>query len=270
MPSVRLDRAFHGLCTCSDDELDLGLGALLLARFDYPTLDPVRWMDRLDDVAADAPTEAMGDVQALTHYLYDDFGLRGNRLDYNDIRNSYLHEVLERKLGIPISLATIVIEVGERLGHDLHGVGFPGHFLLEAVPGELYLDPFDGGRSMDRSDCLALFEQTAQGKARFDDRFLEPVSSRQMLVRMLNNMVALSIRDREPERVRFCFDSIVLLVPEDPAAHLQRGKYLFEVGDVEDAIPDFRSYLDLSPQGAPRRAVEDALREAVRRGTTIN
>ncbi len=265
-----LDRAFLGLARSSDDELDLGMGALLLARHDYPRLRPPEWLDRLDALALAAPQSATERIESLTHFLYREVGLRGNRLDYYDIRNSYLHEVLDRKLGIPITLATVVLEVARRLGHSLQGVGFPRHFLVQVEPGETFLDPFDGGRLLDRADCRALFEQSQKGRSRFKDEYLEPVTSRTMLVRMLHNMLGVSIQEGDAPRVRFCLDGIVTLLPEDPGAHLQRGKYLFDIGDAEGAIPDFEAYLELSPHDAPRRSVEDALREAVRRGSTIH
>lgn len=268
--SSPLDAAFDALCAEPDETLDLAFGALLLARFDHPDLSPDEWLARLDELASAAPPDAADDLSSLTGYLYGELGFRGNRLDYYDIRNSYLHQVLDRKLGIPISLATMMIEVAKRLGRPLQGVGFPGHFLVQAEPGELYLDPFDGGRRLDRSACVDLFRQTTQGKARFDDRFLDTVTPRQMLVRMLNNMLALSIRERLPERVLFCLDSIVDLVPDDPDARLQRGRYLYEAGDASRAIPDFEAFLRMRPHGGVRRGVEAALAEAHRRGSTLH
>lgn len=251
-------------------DLDLAYGALLLARFDHPELETQPWVDRLDRLAAAAPARSDA-LDSLTELLYVQEGFRGNRLDYYDIRNSYLHEVLQRKLGIPITLATVVLEVGRRLGLDLEGVGFPGHFLVQVEAGQAYLDPFDRGRLLERSDCIALFRrQVGKERTPFEERYLAPVTSRQMLVRMLHNMLSVSIRDREPERVLFCLDSIVLLIPDDPDARLQRGRYLFEAGDATRAIPDFESFLELSPSEPARRAVAAALDEARRRGQTVN
>ena len=265
-----LERSFLEIAAAPDETLDLARAAVLLARHDHPDLDPDRPIRQLDLLARNAPDGAGSDVEVLASYLYGEVGFRGNRIDYYDVRNSYLHLVLERKLGIPISLATVVLEVGRRLGHRLRGVGFPRHFLVEVEPGSLFLDPFDQGRLLDRSGCIEMFRKGSRGEARFEDRFLEPVDTRQILVRMLNNILSLSIRDGDPLRVRFCLDSIVQLLPTDPGAHLQRGRYLFQAGDATAAIPDFEAYLHLSPEGAARRAVEDALQEAVRRGATIH
>ncbi|MEM9404954.1 MAG: transglutaminase-like domain-containing protein [Acidobacteriota bacterium] len=270
MGSASLLAEFSAFAEQPDEALELAYGALLLGRFDHPELTVQPWLDRLDRLADAAPTA--GDaLERLTQLLYVDEGFRGNRLDYYDIRNSYLHEVLQRKLGIPITLAVVVLEVGRRLGLELDGVGFPGHFLVQVEAGQAYLDPFDRGRLLDRSDCVALFRQgVGKKRSRFEERFLAAVTSRQILVRMLNNMLGVSIREREPERVLFCLDSIVLLIPADPDARLQRGRYLFEAGDATRAIPDFESFLELSVDEPARRAVAAALDEARRRGQTVH
>ena len=155
-----LDRALHdfrGLV--SGSEIDLGGAALAVARIEYPDLVPERSLTRLDELAARSAAAKLGDrrraLERLRDFLFDEAGFRGNADDYYDPRNSCLNDVLDRQLGIPITLSVLIMEVGRRVGLEIQGIGLPGHFCVGARVGDelVLLDPFGGGRRLERDEA---------------------------------------------------------------------------------------------------------------------
>ena len=194
---------FADLVSRDDGDISLPAAALAVARAQYPHLDVAAHLAILDSMRSQAAarvagTPDAGAVAALNAVVFDELGFSGNRTDYYDPRNSYLNEVLERRLGIPITLALIYMELGRAAGLELEGVGFPGHFLVRnRASGEL-LDVFQSGRIVEPAECHRLLERQRMAASWRDD-FLEGVSSRQMLTRMLNNLRRhyAEIEDRE-------------------------------------------------------------------------
>lgn len=177
-------------------------GLLLARELAYPTLRPSEYLTQLDDLAREASSALHGQATstarglALADYLFRELGFEGNKADYSDPRNSFLNEVLDRRLGIPISLSVIFLEVGWRLKLPVQGVGLPGHFIV-AVMGEdspHYLDPFNGGRELSLADCADLVHRSAgllPGSAdpgAFDMDWLAPTPTPDIVARMLNNL----------------------------------------------------------------------------------
>ena len=161
---------------------------LLVAAHEYPTLDVAREQRRLDLLADRCPGSSL---PALVEYLFVDLGFTGNARDYYDPRNSYLNDVLDRRTGIPITLAVLAMEVGRRLGVPLVGVGMPGHFLLRhELDDAVFVDPFGGGRILDRAGCEAAFHAVHGARAPFDPSFLEPVDAPAIVARLLANLRA--------------------------------------------------------------------------------
>ncbi len=170
----------------SDLAVALDEAALLIAAHANPALDMAAYRSRLEALAAGA---AASTLEAVTHHLFAVEGFRGNREDFQDPRNSYLDHVLDRRLGIPITLAVVLMEVGRRRGLPLVGVGMPGHFLvrLEAEP-PVIVDPFGGGAVLDVAGCEARFRAVHGAEAPFDESLLVPVGPRAILARMLANL----------------------------------------------------------------------------------
>ena len=184
------DRAmahFADLVARPDDEIPLDEAALLIAAQARPELDVGAELGRLDELAGGCP-EATFD--GLSGYLFAELGFRGNTEHYQDPDNSYLDQVLRRRVGIPITLSVLTIEVGRRLGVALDGIGMPGHFLVRhrADPAT-FLDPFGHGRRLDADGCRAIF--TALGGTAWDEAYLAPVGARAILTRMLLNLQGL-------------------------------------------------------------------------------
>jgi regulator of sirC expression with transglutaminase-like and TPR domain len=187
MVSGGLAARFAALVARPDDEIPLDEAALLIAAQARPDLDVAAELGQLDELAGGCKEPTL---DGLTHHLFSELGFRGNTEHYQDPDNSYLDQVLRRRVGIPITLSVLTMEVGRRLGVALDGIGMPGHFLIrhQADP-VTFLDPFGGGRRLDAAGCQALF--TALGGSGWDDGYLAPVGPRAILTRMLLNLQGL-------------------------------------------------------------------------------
>ena len=194
MPERGPGARFAALVQGPDHEIALDEGALLIAAHVHPSVDiPTRLADldelagSVDDASATAVARALfvPDLRPASDRLTVPF--TGNTVDYYDPANSYLDDVLDRRLGIPITLSVLMIEVGRRAGVALHGVGMPGHFLVGAGPDEFY-DPFHGGARLDAAVCAHLFARVHGAAEGFHDDYLLPVGARAVLDRMLANL----------------------------------------------------------------------------------
>jgi regulator of sirC expression with transglutaminase-like and TPR domain len=191
---------FAELVARKDRALPLDEALLLIAAHADPALDLAAQQARLDELAGGvtAPT-----VDAVRAHLFDELGFTGDQATYYDARNSLLPDVLERRLGIPLSLAVVTIEVGRRCGVAIDGIGMPGHYLVRPQDEpERYLDAFHGGRWLDEAGCRALFEQTAEGMP-WDARYLRPDASWSLVARTLNNLAG--AYRRVGDRVGLCW-----------------------------------------------------------------
>jgi regulator of sirC expression with transglutaminase-like and TPR domain len=178
---------FAALVQRPESEIALDEAALVIAAAARPEVDVQAELVRLDALAAAC---AEPTLDALLDRLFRVEGLRGNSVDYHDPANSYLDQVLTRRVGIPITLSVVTMEVGRRLGVRLEGVGMPGHFLVRHVSTPpVYVDAFEGGRLLDGDDCVDRFHRLYRGVA-FDPRYLQPVGPRAILARMLANLKA--------------------------------------------------------------------------------
>lgn len=180
-PAQRFARLLAG----DEDRIPLDEAVLLIAAVAQPGLDVGVQLERLDALAASCPDASLA---GLRRHLFEDLGFAGNREGYADPKNSYLDQVLDRRLGIPISLSVLTIEVGRRIGLDLTGVGMPGHFLVGAGSDPpTFVDPFNGGAVLDEDGCEAVFRNLG-GTGPFLGSYLAPTGPRAILSRMLANL----------------------------------------------------------------------------------
>ena len=242
----------------SRDPSDLASAALVIARLEYPRLDPrpsLRVLDSIGRRAAAALDGTTGGsirsrISRLNELLFADEGFAGNRAHYDDFRNSLLNVVLDRRLGIPITLALVYIEVARRAGMHVEGVAFPGHFLL-SVPTDgagLILDPFASGAELDEAGCRSLLARAMGDDAAFDAEMLRPCSARQLLLRMLNNLKRTYI---ELQSFPQAYRVTDLLVAADPALLSElrdRGLLAYQLDDFSSALRDLETYLRLAPK----------------------
>ena len=239
---------------------DLAPAALAIARVEYPSLDAKPYLVRLDRMGEEAATrirDAGGEpIHAFNEYLYDEQGFVGNRERYDDPRNSFINEVLDRRTGIPISLAVIYLEVAHRAGLHVDGVNFPGHFLLRIRDGSAgdtgsdvrIIDPFHGGARLSEYDCRQLLRQHVGDEAAFDASLLAPATRHDIVVRMLVNLKRLYVRMRSFPQARFISS---LLLGIDPAAVSElrdRGLLAYHLQDFGAALRDLEEYLRLAPK----------------------
>jgi regulator of sirC expression with transglutaminase-like and TPR domain len=263
---------WNSLGSLGDDELPLLDTALLIARDEYPELDPRDYRAAVDGYVQALRPQVDGDrdlpsrLTAINHFLFDELGFAGNHTQYDDPRNSYVNQVLDRKLGIPISLAVIQIELTRRLGLPLDGVSFPGHFLvrLPVDDGILVLDPFNKGRPVSAEELKERASPHLGGQAPDDKQLLEilaPATHRMILARMLRNLKGLYVEAEDWERVARSADRLIRLGPETTEALRDRGLAYREIGHAVGARADLARYLQLSPQADDAEAVRQALVE---------
>ena len=261
---------WNTLATLGDDELPLLGTALLIARDEYPDLDPAGYSAQVDTYAEALRPQLEGDVDlparltAINRYLFEELGFAGNNLQYDDPRNSYLNQVVDRKLGIPISLAVIQIEVTRRLGLPLDGVSFPGHFLvrLPVDDGILVLDPYNKGRPVSAEELRERASPHLGGQPPDDQQLLQilaPATHRMILMRMLRNLKGLYLERGDWERVARSADRLLKLSPDTAEAHRDRGLAYRELGYAKGAREDLARYLQLLPEADDLDTVRAAL-----------
>lgn len=232
--------------------------ALAIARVEYPTLDVGSYLQQIERMGAAARLRRRGEtriepqIATLNAYLYEELGFSGNRERYDDPRNSFLNEVLDRRTGIPISLAVIYIETGRLAGLRLEGVNFPGHFLVRAPAqhdsADLIIDPFHSGAILSEVDCRQLLRQHLGDEAAFDSSLLATATRQQIIVRMLVNLKRLYVRMRSFPQARLIAD---LLLAVDPSAFSElrdRGLLSYHMEDFAAALRDLEAYLRLMPK----------------------
>jgi len=243
---------------------DLAAPAFLIARLEYPRLDTAPYLARLDqigddafhfvakDPGHDAPLAAR--IDAVNRYLFGELGFAGNREQYEDPRNSCLNGVMDRKTGIPITMALLYIEVARRAGVRADGVNFPGHFLVRArqdphaeAPDEgLIVDPFHGGAILGETDCRQLLNRYVGEDAAFEPTLLAPATRRQILIRMLLNLKRLYVRMHSFPQARAATDALLALQPSSLADLRDRGLLAYHMNDFSHALRDLEEYLKLS------------------------
>jgi regulator of sirC expression with transglutaminase-like and TPR domain len=243
---------------------DLAAPAFLIARLEYPRLDAGPYLDLIDEmgVAAayriaseighDAPLAARVDV--LNKYLFTELAFSGNREHYDDPRNSCLNQVLDKRMGIPISLALVYIEVGRRAGIRIEGINFPGHFLARALqdlhtddPDEgLIVDPFHAGAILTEADCRSLLQRHMGEDAAWEPSLLARATRRQILIRMLLNLKRLYVRMRSFPQARQVTDILLALQPSSISELRDRGLLAYHMNDVFHALKDLEQYLKMA------------------------
>ncbi len=255
----QLSETFAALVGTNDDTIDLVRAALAIAQTEYPNLDVEQYVRRIEVLARRVRMRVpdLGDIgesiAALNTVLFEEEGLSGNTDDYYDPRNSFLNDVLDRKLGIPITLALVYMEVARRVGFPLVGVGMPGHFLLKHydVEGrEVIIDAFNRGVVLSAHDCAQRLDQIYSGQMPFQPEYLVAVSRRQILLRMLNNLRAIYLSARNFKKALEIVDLILAIYPRSPEDMKQRAMLRHNQGNLRGAVADLEDYLKMSPEAS--------------------
>jgi regulator of sirC expression with transglutaminase-like and TPR domain len=243
-------RRFCTLVEGPESAINLAEAALVIAKEEHEGLDVDAYLGVLDGLARTAAAHLSGlrepadQVDALSHFLFVEQGFRGNRDNYYDPANSFLNEVLDQRVGIPITLALVYTEVGQRLGIPVFGVGFPGHFLVKHVGGdpEILLDPFFGAR-LTAEQCLERLRTMYGPSARLEPALLRPAAPREILVRILRNLKNVYLQREDWMRTLSCLDRILLIAPDDPGELRDRGLTYHRLECFAPALADLERYL---------------------------
>ncbi len=266
-PEARAAVEWRRIARMRDEDVSLAEGALWIAAGEYPDLAVDDYLGRLHDMAARLRGRLRADVAtaekllALNHYLFNELGFAGNAEDYYDPRNSFLNEVLERRLGIPITLGLIYIEVGRRIGLGLHGVSFPGHFLVKCAlrDGVVILDPYSRGLSLGVEELQQRLRD-AGGDGNVDEavlaQLLGAAPNKEVLARMLRNLKAVYARQEDWLRALSSSERLIALRPDDAGEEYRnRGGIYLRLECFRAALGDFGTYLRQCPGAADAGAV---------------
>lgn len=241
-----------------DEKIDLIRSALVIARTEYPALDIEEYAARIERMAQRTAATAGGcnssaTLAALNNVIFEQAKLRGNREDYYDPRNSFLNDVLDRGLGVPIALSIIYMEVARRVGLSICGVGMPGHFLLKHYSDdgkERLIDCFNRGDILTRRDCQSRLDEIYSGEMKLRPEFLHPISRRQILTRMLNNLKTVYLATRNFRKALPIADLILVIHPQSAEDLKQRALLRYSMGLHGLAGEDLEQYLKISPNAS--------------------
>ncbi len=270
---------YRGVVEQPETTLDLSRAALAIARPEYPQLDVGAYLGRIDALASEVDKHRTGgesdlhrSIAALNYILFQKHGYRGNRDEYFDARNSFLNEVIDRRTGIPITLCILYMEVGQRIGLPLLGVGFPGHFLVKYLDDhqEIVIDPFNGGDIKTTDSLRQLLAGLYGNRLAWNARLLDPVTKRQILRRMLNNLKFIYLKQRDFAKALAALDRMMIAEPNLAEDLRDRGAIYQALEYFPQAKADFESYLQLAPDAPDAAEVRAQLADLAMRGTSLH
>ena len=250
-----------------ESDVTLDIAALELASIEFPGLDFDASLFRLDHLAEQLRSQlqprasGIDFIHAMNELLFEVLQFRGNESDYYDPRNSCLNAVLSRRLGIPISLSIVYMEVARRVSRAVSGIGLPGHFIVlyQDEDSRYWVDPFNGGRILSYDDCCALAKETAGVDVRDTPGVLAPVTKRQILVRMLSNLKAIYLSGSALDKARQIIDLLIDARPDHPEEYRHRGLIHLQQLNHRAAKADLERFLKLEPNAPERPQVEQQL-----------
>ena len=258
----------------SERDLELGRAVLYIAQEEYPQLPVEQYMMRFDALAEAAKdrldNETAGPIvlRELIRTLYEREGFRGNKESYHDPRNSFLNDVLDRNLGIPLTLGIVLLEVGWRLDLPLEGVNFPGRFLVryKGTSEHLLVDPFDDGRIRFEDEAQEILDKVYGGMVRMQEPFLRSATKRDMIQRLLVNLKGLYVNVHDDERALGVVERLLLLRPDSPGERRDRGMLLVKLGRANEAKEQLQEYLEYNPQAADASRIRTLVQRLERDG----
>lgn len=270
-------RRFKELVGQPGELVDLAQAALLVAAEEEAHVDVAHYLSVLDELgragAARVAASPGAGIEAFNEFIFEEERFRGNQTEYYDPHNSFLNDVLDRRVGIPITLAIVYLEVGSRAGLETQGVGMPGHFVVRArEAGSLeasLVDPFDG-RVIDRDDCQARLDELFEGNVSLSEEHLRTANGREILARLLTNLKAIYTHAGMYRKALAAAERIMLVRPGDTSEQRDRGALLAQLDRLPEAIWATQFYLQLSPRAADADEVKEQLHIMQRRMAQMN
>ena len=249
---------FADIVTGADENINLVEAALVIAGNEYPGLDTPACLHTLEMMADELQLRVLGCddpgdiIAAMNRYIFDELGFSGNLANFNDPRNSYFNDVLDRRLGIPLTLSILYMELGRRIGLSIMGVSFPGHFLvkLEQDGRDLVLDPFAGGIALDEEELRQRLKHFSRAGRRDRDlaQLLAPASNRAILARMLRNLKNIYFEAEDFDHALEIVNFLLVLLPGEAAEVRDRAYIHDQLNCFRAAIEDYQDYLMLQPE----------------------
>jgi regulator of sirC expression with transglutaminase-like and TPR domain len=239
-----------------DREINLSKAALAIAQTAYPDLDIDYYLEILETMAEELRDRLPKNryplkmVQTINSYLYEELGFSGNKNDYYDPRNSFLNDVLERRIGIPITLSLVYLEIAKHLDLPMVGIGMPGHFLIRPQFEDvgIFIDAFNQGEILFPQDCEDILSRISQRPVPLKAEFLQPIDWRSFLARMLNNLKGIYLNQSQFGKALEIIEWLLLLFPDAPYERRDRGLISYQLGNFKQTIPDLKFYLTALPQ----------------------
>lgn len=254
-------------------------GAVLLAQYADDRFDPESVVQTVSDWAAQlrqriaTDTSALNRLRLLNHFFFEELGFRGDTDSYGDAANSFLHRVIERRAGIPISLAVLYLEIGRAVGLKLHGVSFPGHFLVKLllVEGALFIDVFDGGVTLSADDLRERLRQVMRGQPEYPlDVYLRTATEREILGRMLRNLKAIHAGAEEWPQLLEVLNRLILVTPDAAEERRDRALVYEKLDCPRGAADDLVAYLSMTPDPPDAGEIRGRLAQIQRAAQRLN
>jgi len=251
---------FRRMLDRPEEEIDLAEAALLIAKNAYRDLDVPGYLARIGELAGKLSAQLPEDgtessrIVALNRFLFEDQGFAPSVENYYDPRNSFLNEVLERRVGIPLSLSILYIEVGRRIGLPLQGISFPGHFLVKCTlkEGVVIIDPYCGGITLSLQDLQQRLRETRGGEVSraIVAAMLVAANKREILARMLRNLKGIYLDQRDYVRALSAIDWIIAVTPGEATEVRDRGLIYVKLECFRAALEDLEHYMQKVPDAA--------------------
>ena len=278
---ISFDQQLSKFVGTPDSSFNIAACALIIAQHEYPSLDIPGYLQQLDQIADRLRVRLPADagkphvISMLNHYLFRELGYAGNRDDYYDPRNSFLNDVIDRRIGIPITLSILYVEIGRRVGVNLQGVSFPGHFLVKYVTdqGVIVLDPFNSGISLSEADLRERLRQSGGGVDNLDmplGALLRPATPHEIMVRLARNLKAIYTDAGELEKA-VAMTSLILCVNPDDARELRdRATMYRQLFCYRAALADFERLVEIDVDAAEDDGIRETIAELKQKNRLLN
>ncbi|MGL5795053.1 MAG: SirB1 family protein [Waterburya sp.] len=269
MDNQLLWHSFYQEINKPDEQIDLAKAALCYAQAEYPDLNISKYLGILDAIALEIqpqlPTERypLKIIQIINYHLFDCLKFQGNIQDYYDPNNSFLNQVIDRRVGIPISLSVIYLAIAQRLNFPMIGIGMPGHFLVRPNFKDvgIFVDPFHQGEILFPDDCQAKLNQIYQQPVELEPNLLSSVSNKHILARMLTNLKFIYLHRREINKALGIMSGILAIFPQNVTEIRDRGLLYYQINRWQEAMMDLRYFLKIAPNSEDAPMIQSLLKK---------